>query len=408
MTEPHKISILFVDDEPRILQGLRRMLHGMRSEWKMSYAVGGREALDMMRESTFDVIVTDMRMPDMDGAALLNEVVSIYPDTIRIVLSGQADKDLILQTVKPAHQYLSKPCEPDKLKSTIYRTCVLRDLLNGKKIKRLISRMHNLPSVPALYTRIMEEVRSSDPSLKKVGRIIEQDIGMSAKILQLVNSAFFGLPREILHPSQAVTLLGIDLIKSLVLSIQVFSAFNGKVPGHFRINELWEHSSAVGRSARTIAKSMKLDNQEADHAFISGLLHDVGKLVLASNLPDEYSTVLQKAETDNKTLSDVEFQIFETTHAQIGAYLMGLWGLPGNVVETIAHHHRPSESPVKGFNALSAVHIANTLYHDIQRPVDHPARSGIDKDVISLIDIENRLSECEAIVTEEMERGVKI
>ena len=194
----------------------------MRDEWEINFAPGGKEALEWMESHPVDVIISDMQMPGMDGAQLLYEVLKSHPDTVRIILSGHADREMILRSVRPAHQYLSKPCNADILKSTIQRACNLRESLADEEMKKLISKMDTLPSLPSLYIEIMKEIQSPDSSIKRVATIIEKDMGMSAKILQLVNSAFFGVPRHISSPVQAVTMLGLEMIKALVLSIHVF------------------------------------------------------------------------------------------------------------------------------------------------------------------------------------------
>lgn len=189
-----KIGILFVDDEPNVLRSIRRMLHGLRQEWDMKFVESGHEALSLLAKEAFEVIITDMRMPQMDGAQLLTEVKKQYPHMVRIVLSGHTDKDMILKSVQQAHQYLSKPCDAETLKSTISRTRARRSLLSQESLKRIVSKIDVLPSLPSLYAEIINELQSSDLSIQKIGQIISKDLGMTAKVLQMVNSAFFGIP----------------------------------------------------------------------------------------------------------------------------------------------------------------------------------------------------------------------
>jgi len=231
---PNKKRVLFVDDEPRILDGLKRMLRHMRDEWEMSFVESGEAALKVLESARFDVVVSDMRMPGMDGAELLTRVMERYPQIVRIVLSGHADKEMILKTVRPAHQYLSKPCDPEKLRSTVARASALRGLLADELLKQLVSQMSTLPSAPSLYNEVMNELRSGEGSVQRVGEIVSKDVGMTAKILQVVNSAFFGVPRHVESPAQAVSLLGLETIKALALSAQVFSqgAFAWTTCGH--------------------------------------------------------------------------------------------------------------------------------------------------------------------------------
>jgi len=198
--------ILFVDDESMVLDGLRRMLRGMRNEWEMEFAASGHEALGILAGRQFDVIVTDMRMPGMDGCQLLNHVKKLHPQVVRIVLSGQSDNDMIMKSVGPAHQFLSKPCDAEILKTTVARVCSMWNLLDDEALIKVVSGIESLPSLPQLYSEVVDEVNSAEGSLNRVGEIISKDSGMSAKILQLVNSAFFGLPRQVTSPVRAVQL----------------------------------------------------------------------------------------------------------------------------------------------------------------------------------------------------------
>src|SRR5216683_1384998 len=230
-----KKRILFVDDEVNVLQGLRRMLNPMRHEWEMVFVESGQEALALLAQAPCDVIVSDMRMPGsdmrmpgMDGTQLLTQVMERFPLTVRIILSGYADSAMILKAVGPVHQYLAKPCDAATLQLTIARACALRSLLADPTLQGLVAGMQTLPSLPTLYLEVLEAVQDPQGSLERVGDIMSRDISMTAKMLQLVNSAFFGLRRHVSNPGEAVKLLGLDTIKALILSMQVFSRFDQK------------------------------------------------------------------------------------------------------------------------------------------------------------------------------------
>jgi len=330
-------KILFVDDEPMVLNGLQRMLRPLRTQWEMTFVESGKKALEVLAATPFDVVVSDMRMPGMDGAQLLTEVKRLYPQIVRLILSGHSDKEMILRSVGPTHQYLAKPCDTETLKNTVARACALRDLLSDEPLKRLVSRMESLPSLPHLYAEIMNELQSPDSSIQKVGEIIAQDVGMTAKILQLVNSAFFGLRRHVSNPSQAASLLGLETVKALVLSSQVFSQFEEKTLTGLRLEALWSHSLAVGALARRICIQQSAPLKVTDDAFLAGLLHDAGKLVLAANVPEHYIQALTLASQRGLHPCDVERGVMGASHAEIGAYLLGLWGLPDPIVEALAY-----------------------------------------------------------------------
>jgi HD-like signal output (HDOD) protein len=361
-----KKRVLFVDDEANVLQGLQRMLRPLRDEWDIETAGSGPEALARMAQVGFDVIVSDMRMPGMDGAQLLTEVRQRFPQTIRIILSGQSDQESILRSVGPTHQYLSKPCSTEMLKATVGRACAVRDLLAQDTLRQLLSKIHNLPSLPSLYLEVMKELQSPDASIERVGKIIAKDPAMSAKILQLVNSAFFGFPTRITHPSRAVTILGLEKVKSLVLSIHVFSEFQAaQLPG-FSLEILWEHSIKVANFSKLIAKDVAAAPAMVDDCFSAGLLHDTGRLILAGNMAREYGQMLALVQQKKISQEEAEQEVFGATHAEVGAYLLGLWGLPHPIIEAVAFHHTPRECFNLEFSPLAAVHSADVLDHEMR------------------------------------------
>jgi len=368
-----KKRILFVDDEPNVLQGLQRMLRPLRSEWDIAFASGGPEALQKLASEPFDVVVSDMRMPGMDGAQLLSEVRRLYPQTVRIVLSGHSNQEMILRSVGPAHQYLAKPCDAETLKSTVARACALHDLLANESLKKLVSQTNSLPSQPGVYAEMLRLLQSPSASIQEVSRLIADDVGMTAKILQLVNSAFFGLRRRVSDPAEAAVLLGIETIKALALSVRVFSLFPQPAIRGLALETVWKHSLATGTGAKHLAATEKLDRTSVDHAFLGGLLHDAGKLLLATNVPDRYAQAVALANHERIPLWQAEQTSLGATHAEVGAALLGIWGLPDPILEIIAFHHEPGKCPTTGFSTLTAVHVADAL-HDLTPALNEPPR----------------------------------
>lgn len=337
------VRIMFVDDERGVLESIERSLFGMMDEWDMVFASSGDEALSAMETQQVDVVVSDMRMPGMSGADLLEHVKERYPKTIRFVLTGQLDEDTALRTVNSAHQYLSKPCDPAQLQDLIERALRLRALMDEKKLSELIGSLRNLPVLPRAYEELVEELGEPEPSIRKVSEIVQRDVAMCAKILHITNSAFFGLRCEVTDLAQAVSYLGLNTLKSLVLAHHAFSSDSAsKLPEGISLEALSNHGIAVGACCRAIAGSRDrgVCPQEA---FTAGILHDVGKIVLAANLPEEYERILESTEESRCALFETEREVLGTTHAEVGAYLLGIWGLPDLVVEAVAYHHSVSE-----------------------------------------------------------------
>ena len=354
------MRVLFVDDEPQVLRGLRRMLDASDETWLASFADSGEDALELMRAKPFDAIVTDIRMSDMTGAELLQRVSDEFPAVIRIVLSGQAKRETVFRVVRPMHQYLAKPCNAETLRRTLLRAKALRDVLDSPDLHRLVSKISTIPSVPTLYLKLVKSLQSDDVSIQAVGDIISQDAGMTAKMLKVVNSAVFGLPRAVSSPEQAVSLLGLEAIKALTLSVGVFEQFETS-SSSFSIDRMFKHCIGVAQTASAISKSIPSGVEFASDAFTAGVLHDVGKLVLVSNSPDDFESALQLAAAEEIPAWQAEQKVFGATHAAIGAHLFGLWGLPQTIVETVALHHTPLAAEEESFSALSAVYLANLL-----------------------------------------------
>ncbi len=354
-----KYKIIFVDDEVNILQGLKRSLWNLRNEWDIVYATSGNEALHKLAQNRYDVIVSDMRMPNMNGIQLLSRVHELYPDMIRIVLSGHSDNELTMRSTKIAHQYLSKPCNADTIKNVIGRALDLRNILGNQEIKYLVSKMEHLPSLPDMYYQILDELNSPEPSIKNVGKIVSHDLGMSAKILQIVNSAFFGMPRHIESSEQAVHLLGLEMVRSLVLSVKIFNLVENVEIEGFSLSQLWNHSLQVQEFTKIICHREKFEKRMLDHAVVAGLLHDIGILILIANYYDTYADILKKVSETGQPLFELEKEVFNVDHATIGAYLLGIWGLPNETTEAVAYHHRSDMLVKNEVDHIMAVTVAN-------------------------------------------------
>lgn len=363
-TPTELINILFVDDEPILLEGLRRMLRSKKKEWNMEFVTSGHKALQRMQENEFDIIVSDIRMPGMDGTELLNTVKVQFPLAVRIILSGYSEKDMILRCVGTAHQYLSKPCSAEGLEETIAGALSLKEVLSDTKLQSLVSKIENLPSLPRLYQELMAEISKDDPSNHSIARIINRDIGMTAKILQIINSAYFGLRRSVSDVHDAVGMLGTDTIKALALSVGVFSQI--KVPREFSgdLNQIWQHSMEVGLMTKAI--SAHEGSVMTEEAFTVGFIHDVGTLVMLLNMPDLYREVIRTASENDISRVEAETEVYGTTHSAIGAYLLGLWGLPRNMIEAVAFYSKPAAHPYREFRPLTALHVAHVLCENRQ------------------------------------------
>ena len=323
-------TLLFVDDEPKVLQGLQRQLRPMHNEWDMHFVDDGRKALEFMATRPVDIVVTHMMMPGMDGSQLLAEVLKRHPQTVRIVLSGHAEREAVLRLVGPAHQYLSKPCDADELRKAIARALSLRDLLGNERLKQLATRVKNLPTLPALQNQLAGELRKESPSMERV----------------------------------AVIYLGLNTVRALALSVGIFSQYDEKLCRLFSLDLLARHSWTTGVLARGVAHMERQDAKMLDQCFLAGMLHDVGQLILAAGLHEEYSDVIARAGRQNLTTWQAEQECFGASHAAVGAYLLALWALPNPIIEAVGLHHEPARCATPEFSPAVIVHVADVFAHE--------------------------------------------
>jgi HD-like signal output (HDOD) protein len=368
--------ILFVDDESRILDGIQRMLYADRRRWEIQVALGGEAALQACEAGSFDVVISDMRMPGMDGATLLGRIRDLYPGTARIILSGYSEDSLARRAVPVAHRFLAKPCSAAELQSTIERVCSLQDVLSTPEIRRVVGSVGELPSLSRTYTRLTEAVTDPDVSIGEVSEIIEQDVAMSAKVLQLVNSAFFGLAQKVTTLQNAASYLGMETLKNLALASEAFRVLtlDSRIPQSV-CEGIQKHAHLVA----AVAGALPVDRKNRDVTVVAALLHDIGSLFLASSMPDQFCAARTLASKRGCKTYEAEEEVMGTSHAEIGAYLLGLWGIPSLTVEAIAHHHHPTRIPNTAFDCTAVVYVADLLAHELETHPEGTAKLAIEE-----------------------------
>jgi len=363
-------QVIFVDDETNVLSGLKRMLRPMRHEWNMSFYCHGQDALNHMAETPCDVLVSDMRMPGMDGVKLLSEVKSHHPETIRIALSGQCDTNMIYQCIHNAHQYLAKPCNAKQLTEVVSRTSRLKELISDSSLRKRLTNLSGLPSLPQAYEQITDELKKNNASIENICSIVCRDIAMSAKMLHLVNSSFFSESLPATTATQAVRTLGVDVVKNLVLTNQLFLPFDEATIEKAALDVELEISCQTGVLAKKIALNETNDKLLAEHAMIAGFLSRIGSFVLAMDRADDVKNMNQLAITEHIPIWQIEERLLGFSYPRIGAYLIALWGLPDPVVQAVAFQHTPSDSTNREFSPLSAVHVATGLLTQLKNNVN--------------------------------------
>ncbi|RMD48413.1 MAG: HDOD domain-containing protein [Ignavibacteria bacterium] len=332
------MKILFVDDEKNILSGLKRMLHSQSKEWEMVFLDTAEEAIQYIDNEKVDILVTDMKMPGMDGISLLDYVTINYPEVIRIILTGHTDEKYIIRSVRISHQFILKPCSKDELITRIKKIYNLKKYIVNEDITKVISQIEKIPALPENYLRLEKELNSEAPSMHKICDIIEKEPAVSAKLLQIVNSAYFNLPSTVVDIQQALNILGLNSLRSIVLYSEIFQKTPPLKTKLFTLDKLWLHSLRIANLSKVIFEGLTGNSFLAKHAYIAGLLHDIGYLLISQT--ENYDLKLTAyLNEENNSFHDAELHSFGTTHAEIGAYLLSVWNLPEPIVNAVGEHH---------------------------------------------------------------------
>jgi HD-like signal output (HDOD) protein/ActR/RegA family two-component response regulator len=350
-------KLLFVDDEPHILEGLRRMMRRVRDQWEVKTATSGAEALAIMAEWPADVVVSDMRMPHMNGVELLNRIAREYPEAVRLILSGHTDREVIMQSAIVAHQFLAKPCNAGIMVNTLHRAKTVRELLGNPSIRDIVGRTMQLPCLSSTYAELMKVLGTEGSTIRDVSDVIARDLVLTARVMQLVNSSFFSNARRIDSIIDAVAYLGLDVVRGLVAAVKAFDGFEHVLDEQSLIN-LFMHCLQVGSLCRQIAIQESMTIRDQEDALLTGMMHDIGKLVLAQAYPESFRAILDGRE-DWWPEAAQPCREAKISHAEVGAYLLGLWGFQNHIVEAVAYHERPREAPVLVFSLATILHVAN-------------------------------------------------
>ncbi len=380
--------ILLAEADPAVSE---EFCQALGQEWKVTIVRSGSALLAEIKRSPYEVLVTEVDLPEMDGAEVLSKIRRKYPKTVRFILANESSKDRVLKEMLGAHQFLTKPIDPSTLKDTIERSIALDAWIGSSKLRELVARVRSFPSLPSLYLDVLAALRSTSATPEEVGAIIAKDMAMTTKLLQVLNSAYFGLPRTITEPAEAVGLLGFETVKSMVLAMKLLSQYDRLKPVYFSIDRLWRHSTGVAKLAKELVLFETRDRVKADQAFTCGLMHDIGKVILAANFDEQYRGAQSLAQKQQLPLWEVEKDIFGAGHGEIGAYLLGLWGMPMNLVEVAALHHCPCSSSDVAFSVLTAIHVANTFDYELNPDTEGLGVPQIDRDYLARVGMSARL-----------------
>ena len=399
MGEGMKRKILFLDSNRDNLNSIQAYFKNMSQAFCLYFVDDINDAYDILDSHEIEVLVSSLNIDDFDGIGFFVGIKHRYPEVIRILLADPIDKNLSYKLIEVAHQYIRKPVNKEKLKLILFEALSFKDIMTDETVLEIINDMDRIPSLPTIYSKIVEKLWANDSSIDELADLISQDIGMSSKILQLVNSAFLGMPKTISSIREAVSYMGLNSIRTLVLMINVFSSADKKLLKTMKLEGIWGHSFMVADYAQKIATDYGLCKECCETCFTAGLLHSTGRVVMALNFPEKYRQVAEHlhAGDNSQTISDVEREYFGADHCEIGGYLLGIWGVPHSITNAVLYHNQPSSTYNEAVNPLIAVHIANVFAHN-QVDSLYQAPVKLDQVIVDELELADKIKRWQCII----------
>jgi HD-like signal output (HDOD) protein len=325
---------MFVDDEP----GIRRVYEMLPSffgdDYDLTIAESGDEALALLSSQRFDVIVSDLQMPEMSGSELLQRVAHRSPSTARVVVSGFPDEITVAKCLTAGHRYFTKPFNPVTLMQSVRALCQAREAVSSDRIREVVGKIEALPTPSETYLQMVRAFNSSTAQISEIAEILAREPSLSAKLLQMTNSVMFGTAQQIVSLEESIQRMGLGALKALILATQVFDFFHQKPGLKAKLQEIWTHSGNVALRARQVAQERGWPAEACEESFFAGLLHDIGRVVMAACPEVERKTLFPEYDLAHDDVS-AQFALSHTIDAEAGAYLLSLWGIPDPIANAV-------------------------------------------------------------------------
>ena len=366
-------KILFIDDEEKVLEAIENQLFVKLDIWQTDFAGSGEDAIKMMEETAYDVVVSDMRMPGMDGAAVLTYVRDNYPNAMRVVLSGHAIPEAAIAAIPYAHQYLAKPCKQETLIETIENTLKIRDTSDDPDVRLGISKVMDLPTHLGVYTELVSVLDCGNSDFEDIAAVIEKDPSLTMKVMFVANSALFATANPAESTYEAVQRLGGQALKMLVLAVEISGLIDDG-----------EDAAAIERREHQERVTQIMGVLLYDHprhqmsGAIAAILHDLGFMVYMNFITERYErAVLSRSDCKSRRV-ELEIEEFGISYAHLGALLLNLWRLPDAVTSAVKNQHSKNKEDFVDAPVSVSLMLADFLVEDTDVE-DHL------EDVLSLI-----------------------
>ncbi len=361
------------------------------AEWQVISSPSGESALEEMAAGGTAALLCAVNLPGMSGADLVKAVSDQFPATVRFLMYKESEKAVLTQAVSAVHQHVPLPLDPAALKRALGHSMNLHGLLANEELAERVMAIGGLPSPPEIYNKLVAELNSEDANIQSISSLISRDVGITAKVLQMVNSAYFGLSSQVSSVQHATSMLGLDAVTSIVLSAGAFQQFKASPIAGYSIESVYSHSVAIGAKSRLLATAFGLNRKLAEDALLAGMLSDIGQVVMLTYFAEEFEAAIEMATAENIPLDQAERATFGVSDAKLGAYLLSLWGMPDPILEAVALHCVPHKTVSPALNVLAAVHLAYATDWDETHNVRDGAGSVVDMAYVKSLGIGDQL-----------------
>jgi HD-like signal output (HDOD) protein/CheY-like chemotaxis protein len=357
--------IYIVDDEPLIAEMLGQYLTYSCKAWQVRCFTQPGVVIEESRTRKPNVVISDFRMPEMTGTAMLEEIRQIAPESIRVLISGYIHSKALDNRLSSAHQYLAKPFSMPDIRGKIQKALNALEGFQNEKVRHEVLALRTLPALPKIYYQLLATLEDTESSYSQVEAILSKDTAIIAKVLQMANSPLFGGQSRatVTDLLQCITILGTERLKAVVLSHQVFKSYPN-IPECFYPENITQHRMDTADLAYGFAKAMKLNEEQARDAYVAGLLHDLGRLVLIDNFAPEHEAARQQAKAEGKPLAEMEKSVFQISHADVLGFLVALWGMRDRIAHALTYQDHPWNAPTEeSQKTAAAVYLAHYKAH---------------------------------------------
>ncbi|MFO7447107.1 MAG: response regulator [Ignavibacteriaceae bacterium] len=353
-------ALVIIDDEEAILMSLRSLFR--REGYKIYCFSSPHKALEFLERHHADVIITDMRMPEMSGADLLEQSVKICPNAINIIISGYEEKSVILNAISRgfARHYIMKPWDDDQLKSLVSESMNLQQELRRKHLEEILLSFRNLPSLPKMHQRIKDILNQTPISQKEIVQEIEKSPALTAKLLRMSNSIYYGVRKPVSNIFDALTFVGMEEVLNIVLGLESYDCLCSQVPPDLlkSLEEMRINAVKCAQTAREISQDWK-ENTDPQEAYTAALMLDIGMVLRLCYCPEKFSKFYNIYKENDKPLYIIDKEIFTTPHDEVAEALLTYWNFSSGVISAVANHHSYASK-----DALTTIiQIASLLVH---------------------------------------------